>query len=815
MKKLIFKILFIMVFIISPFFAAAQSPIIVENFNYTAADTLSKITSSGWTPISTSSIINKIPVVSPGLSYSGSTASAIGNAVAIKTTGEDIGKAFTQNYRDNAIYTSFLINVSAAQATGDYFFCFLDSTLNGVNYRARTFIKSSGTGFKIGVSKSGAVTAAGFYATDLSFNTTYQIVVKYSIITGVTNDSVKLFVNPVLGAAEPTTASADALPTETDITISSTVGIGGVALRQGTATNAPTLTFDGLIVGRTWSSVTTLNTSSGSIIPSYVPTNGLVGYWPFNGNANDESGNGNNGTVNGATLTSDKLGSSNGAYSFDGVNDYISTLLPGPLGNSSRTISIWFSSQDTSKQQLIGWGQQPPSGGEFNVLLSQLCKGVTVDVHNNYITYNTPNNLFNGSWHLITVVYDNNISLKLLGVKIYVDGVISGVINCQNPINVNINTLNTAINIGKYQAGGMWFTGKLDDIGIWNRALTQSEITSLYTQNYVAQIPSYVPTNGLVGYWPFNGNANDASGNGNNGTVNGSILTNDRFGKPSAAYSFDGSSNYIDVPNSSSFNFTKNKMTVSLWMLTTVSTPVNNVHTLISKQSSSGANQSGFNIAKENTLTYLLIKNGPNTPQGYSRVPSTSLLNSWHNLVCVADSGILKTYIDGQLIKTDTTNAAIGLSTQALRFGKPIYSIINSEFNGSLDDIGIWNRALTEQEITNLYNGNICFETVRVTDTLVINVNRTGYNPITYSNTIKVYPNPANNKITIDNGDIQKMNGYSIKIINSLGQQVYQGGITQQIVSIDITQWAGNGMYYLQLTDNNGNIVDVKKIVLQ
>ena len=184
-----------MVFIISPFFAAAQSPIIVENFNYTAADTLSKITSSGWTPISTSSIINKIPVVSPGLSYSGSTASAIGNAVAIKTTGEDIGKAFTQNYRDNAIYTSFLINVSAAQATGDYFFCFLDSTLNGVNYRARTFIKSSGTGFKIGVSKSGAVTAAGFYATDLSFNTTYQIVVKYSIIrTNKINIKLKQYI---------------------------------------------------------------------------------------------------------------------------------------------------------------------------------------------------------------------------------------------------------------------------------------------------------------------------------------------------------------------------------------------------------------------------------------------------------------------------------------------------------------------------------------------------------------------------------------------------------------------------------------------
>ena len=51
-------------------------------------------------------------------------------------------------------------------------------------------------------------------------------------------------------------------------------------------------------------------------VPSYVPTNGLVGWWPFNGNANDESGNGNNGTVNGANLTAGKTGISNTAYQF-------------------------------------------------------------------------------------------------------------------------------------------------------------------------------------------------------------------------------------------------------------------------------------------------------------------------------------------------------------------------------------------------------------------------------------------------------------------------------------------------------------------
>ena len=67
--------------------------------------------------------------------------------------------------------------------------------------------------------------------------------------------------------------------------------------------------------------VTTL--TAFSQVPSYVPTNGLVGYWPFNGNANDISGNGNNGTVNGATLTSDRNGVANKSYSFDGVTNLL------------------------------------------------------------------------------------------------------------------------------------------------------------------------------------------------------------------------------------------------------------------------------------------------------------------------------------------------------------------------------------------------------------------------------------------------------------------------------------------------------------
>ena len=70
-------------------------------------------------------------------------------------------------------------------------------------------------------------------------------------------------------------------------------------------------------------------------VPNYVPTDSLVGYWPFNGNAIDESGNLNDGTVNGATLTTDRFGTANAAYDFDGVDDFINISAVTQINNQS------------------------------------------------------------------------------------------------------------------------------------------------------------------------------------------------------------------------------------------------------------------------------------------------------------------------------------------------------------------------------------------------------------------------------------------------------------------------------------------------
>ena len=92
-------------------------------------------------------------------------------------------------------------------------------------------------------------------------------------------------------------------------------------------------------------------------------------------------------------------------------------------------------------------------------------------------------------------------------------------------------------------------------------------MSALSVLNAYSQLPSYVPSNGLVGYWPFNGNANDESGNGNNGTVSGATLTNDRNGIANKAYSFNGISDYITISSNALINIT-GSYSVSFWILT-------------------------------------------------------------------------------------------------------------------------------------------------------------------------------------------------------------------------------------------------------
>jgi hypothetical protein len=118
--------------------------------------------------------------------------------------------------------------------------------------------------------------------------------------------------------------------------------------------------------------------------------------------------------------------------------------------------------------------------------------------------------------------------------------------------------------------------------------------------------------------------------------------------------------------------------------------------------------------------------------------------------------------------------------------------------NGIIDEFGVWSRALDSTEVSDLYLGS----TIGISD------------PKTLSD-IQIYPNPSNDHITIDAGNLATMNGYSIKIEDAQGQQVFQNAVNQQQFYVDITTWGCNGLYFVRIIDPQGNTVDIKKIVLQ
>ena len=241
-------------------------------------------------------------------------------------------------------------------------------------------------------------------------------------------------------------------------------------------------------------------------LPSYVPTNGLVAYYPFNGNANDESGNGNHGTVNGATLANDQNGNENKAYEFI-VNEN------GGWGSPQNEINIAYNPLMNSNEiTLSGWVYPRSKPGSFSnrplTIFGRWADGISNESFRFQITYdqntnesagatsnqiflqihdvdvvgNTINNseFFSGGnvefdkWTHVAVTYDG------LNGRVYQNGVLVA----EKQLSSIINQGQSSLNIGSLKASnGTWylFDGFLDELGYWSRALTENEVQNLYS----------------------------------------------------------------------------------------------------------------------------------------------------------------------------------------------------------------------------------------------------------------------------------------------------------------------------------------------
>jgi hypothetical protein len=402
-----------------------------------------------------------------------------------------------------------------------------------------------------------------------------------------------------------------------------------------------------------------------------------MSHWKFDegiGTVAKDSADGNDGTINGASWAS---GMSGEALSFDGFDDYVE--IPGLLGQPKDiTISVWanLSASDTSGGEAVSLGNYVAF--RLDNIMNNGANGFYYD-GTNWQSTNTGKFYAGTGWHHFAYVVDdiNNIQ------KVYVDGIVMG--STAYTQSISYVGLGSNTFIGKHGNGisNYDFNGLIDDVRIYHRALSDREVLNLY---------------GLVSYWKFDegsGVTADDSVGGNDGTIIGATWT---AGISGSGLSFDGDDS-IEIPG---LLGQPQNLTISTW--------VN-----LSDRDTSGAEL----ISLGDYVVIRLDGTGSNGTMGFYydgtmwKNTTTGISyagTGWHHFAYVVDdiNNIQKVYVDGIVMGSTAHTQSIsyiGLGSNTF-IGKHGNGVDNYNSNGIIDEIRIYNRALSDQEVQVLYNGN-------------------------------------------------------------------------------------------------------------
>ena len=251
-------------------------------------------------------------------------------------------------------------------------------------------------------------------------------------------------------------------------------------------------------------------------------------------------------------------------------------------------------------------------------------------------------------------------------------------------------------------------TGLNSNTKIYIRAYASNAAGTGYGQQLEATSKSLVPLSGLIAFWPFNGNANDASGNNNSGTVVNAQLTADRFNTSNKAYSFNGTDAFIKIPTLNGISYSP--ISYSAWAYLKVYIPEGiypaGIGQVIVGREAAGYTDQGCLMMGKNQM---IIDNTFYYYRGQDGVDSQFKpdLNRWYHVVLTISDGTYKYYVDGTLVRTAQSITSEFQNIPFLIGAGSGSNLVGNRFfyNGLIDDVAIWNRALTADEVLKVYNG--------------------------------------------------------------------------------------------------------------
>lgn len=432
---------------------------------------------------------------------------------------------------------------------------------------------------------------------------------------------------------------------------------------------------------------------------------GALGWWKAEGNANDVLSGNNGGLQNGTTFSTGLVGQ---AFSFDGVDDYVS------INRSIQddfTIEFWLNTT-----QVVGTdsGQWYEGMGLVDAEVRTVTNDFGVTLRNGKVLFGVGNPdvtirsgfVADGNWHHVAATRQRSTGQM----KLYIDGLQVG----SATGGTQSLTAPPRITFGRVQVDNNPFQGKLDEVAIYGRVLSIQEIQAIHdadTAGKCTPVPSCAPPSAnLVAWWRGEGNANDSVG-GLNGTLqNGATFAPGKVGQ---AFSLDGVNDYVNVSASTSLNVgAGNGLTIDAWINPA---DISAQHPLVEWNNSVGS--WGVHlwisvtccvpsaVGPGNLYANIIDSNG-----GFhviSSAPNLITTNAYQHVAVTYEktSGIATLYLNGSTVAQQNLGVFTPQTTYDMQMGVRRSGGGNgTPYKGTIDEVELFNRALTASEIQSIYS---------------------------------------------------------------------------------------------------------------
>jgi hypothetical protein len=460
----------------------------------------------------------------------------------------------------------------------------------------------------------------------------------------------------------------------------------------------------------------------------------LVAHYEFAGNAQDSSGFNNHGTVFGATPGTDRSNAPSQSYVFDG-NDYIEIPNSQSLsfGYSDLTVSAWIKTTDSGGRYIYSDDADLLRPGFELSHLGGATYFEFSDGNGQWpATSEGLNPVNDGRWHHVVLSFSRSGAAR-----IYVDGKLDVE---RSPVPPGLESISNErpSRIGANLSGDWAFIGSIDEVRLYRRALTETEVEQLFTvetggvdsdgdgvtdyrerrdgTNPLDASSFEVLSKNLVAHYPFDGNTLDESGYANHAVNNGAAAAADRFGEAAAAYDFNGVDAYMDAPPLVS-DYQRN-FTMSGWIKSThvSSDRLDAAVSALCKTRDAGEFGGPAIDFREGKVIFTFNNNrvyGDLVPFEEWEYATEDVLadGNWrHYIMSIDADGLITAFINGQQVASHQISTFLevtGASPFQIGRAGELHAAARY-FPGQIDEVRVYNRGLTAEEAAMLYRESVC-----------------------------------------------------------------------------------------------------------